>query len=178
MSCLLPAKGGKLLPTWVVPKVSSPWTFATRRINSAEGSVELGNYPAARIELGNVRQFAEDAVNQMAELKALTVVSMPPFFEFIPIAGIILIAITVFVFSQSKLIKKELHRRNKIYTALLTTFNLKRPEKPKGDNIPVARFKKEKPKKKEPQKEKPKEPSKKDYKPPKEGTGSKFGKGI
>jgi hypothetical protein len=137
---------------------------ATRRINNAEGSVDLGNYPSARLELGNVRNFAENAVNQMAELKARTVVTTSPLVKYFIIAGVILVAVTVFVFSQSTLLKRELHRRNKIYTALLTTFNLKRPDKPKGDKIPVARLKKDKPaEKKETANEGPKEKPGEDF---------------
>lgn len=138
-------------------EVFSALQNATRKLNNAEGSIDLGNYPSARIELNNMRSFAEEAVNQMAQLKAITVIDRPPFWEYLPLAALAVVLIIGWVASQSKFLKKELKRKDKIYTALLTTFNLKRPEKPKGDEIPVARLKEEKPPEKEPPKKPPEE---------------------
>ncbi|GEM_PF-4988645 len=109
---------------------------ATRKLNSAEGSLELGNYPASRLEIERMKALAEEAVKEMAMLKAVTVVEQSPV-AYLP-AAVACVALVV-VLSQFSRLKKELKRRDKIYTALLTTFNLKRPE-PQRENPPAGQF--------------------------------------
>lgn len=111
---------------YVVDDVFSLLQNATLRLNSAEGAVLLGKYDAAKVDIQSMRSLAESAVNYITGLTRVTVVRRTIPWGYLAAAGTLVFALIAIILYQMIYFKGESLRKDRIYKALLTTFNFSR----------------------------------------------------